>query len=268
MDLTYIPLLRLQRQLYELPRGPDRFREYLRTMRNDDSSGLDLPPLILMNPMARDHVPAMLDALLAIDADEIAARAVAEATRELVDEPGDAQLGIVIADDLLGGWTNRFASEFQVRFPRFVRQPAGPRPPHWSKGFWLSAVLWSSEAVSATAVREAVLTAVYRAAYIARHGDAHTLRDRLAQEGWVMGRSGCSEPALDDDDRAYTREVLAHCLDASDVRTAVECLFGDVAARSLGFTRRGLSSRAGLALALYDARAGTPTLLPTRVLHE
>jgi hypothetical protein len=34
------------------------------------------------------------------------------------------------------------------------------------------------------------------------------------------------------------------------MRTVIECLFGDTAARSLGFTARGLSPWTGLALAL------------------
>jgi hypothetical protein len=80
----------------------------------------------------------------------------------------------------------------------------------------------------------------------------------LAQEGHVMAAAGCSGPVLDEDDIAYTREVLAPLLDADDMRTAIECLFGDAAARTLGFTPRGLSPWAGLALALHDAsRAGT-----------
>ena len=41
---------------------------------------------------------------------------------------------------------------------------------------------------------------------------------------------------------------------AEDMRTCVECLFGDAAGRTLGFTPRGLSPWAGLALALHDPR--------------
>jgi hypothetical protein len=43
MNLDYVPLLRLQRQLYGMPRGKDRFLEYLRTMRSGDGNGLELP---------------------------------------------------------------------------------------------------------------------------------------------------------------------------------------------------------------------------------
>jgi hypothetical protein len=93
-------------------------------------------------------------------------------------------------------------------------------------------------------VREAVLTAVYRIAYIQRHGPARTLRDMLTQEGEVMAMAGCTGPTLDADDIAYTREVLVPYLDATDMRTAIECLFGDAAGRTLGFTPRGLSGPA------------------------
>ena len=57
---------------------------------------------------------------------------------------------------------------------------------------------------------------------------------------------------------AYTREVLIPYQGADDMRTCMECLFGDAAARTLGFTPRGLSPWAGLALALHDARPSEP----------
>jgi hypothetical protein len=255
MMLDYVPLLRVQRELHGIPRGMARFRQYLRTMLNADGTGLELPPLGIMNPMGKDHVTALLDALLALDADGIAARAVAEASVRLADEPGDFKVALVIADDLMGGWTNRYATEFTHRFPR---SRANARPPAWSKHFWFTGVLWSCEAASERAVREAVLTPLHRAAYVRRHGPARTLRDRIAQEGYVMAAAGCVGPVLDADDVAYTREVLAPYLDADDMRTAVECLFGDAAGRTLGFTPRGLSPWAGLALALHDARADAP----------
>jgi hypothetical protein len=211
-----------------------------------------------MNPMGKDHVTTLLDALLALDADGIAARAVAEAADQLVNEPGDFKVALVVADDLMGGWTNRYACEFSLRFPHGSAAPAGVRLPRWLHNFWITGVVWSSESASEQAVGEALLTAIYRTAHLQRHGCPRTLRNRLAQEGAVMARAGCSRPVLDEDDLAYTREVLVPFLDADDMRTAIECLFGDAPARTLGFTPRGLSPWAGLALALHDARAAMP----------
>src|SRR5437879_1765320 len=50
MPLTYVPLLRVQRDLYRIPRGRDRFRAYLRTMIDWDIEDMRLP-LGAMNPM-------------------------------------------------------------------------------------------------------------------------------------------------------------------------------------------------------------------------
>ena len=69
-----------------------------------------------------------------------------------------------------------------------------------------------------------------------------------------MAQAGCTEPALDADDLAYTREVIAPYLDTKDYSTIIACLFGDEAARSLGYSPMGLSQRAGFALALHDGQ--------------
>ena len=44
MQLDYVPLLQIQRDLYGIPRGMERFRTYLRTMINDDGTDLELRP--------------------------------------------------------------------------------------------------------------------------------------------------------------------------------------------------------------------------------
>ena len=249
MNLDYVPVLQVQRDFHVVPRNMSRFRQYLRTIVDQAGTGLELPPLVLMNPMGKDHVTALLDALLAQDADGVAGRTVAEAAAALMEEPGDCKVALVVVDDLKGGWTNRYTTEFNLRFP----SAAPGRVPRWLKCSWITAALWSSEAATERAVREAVLTSVYRMAYLQRHGPARTLRDKLAQEGHVMALAGCTGPTLDPDDIDYTRTVLAPYLEADDMRTAIECLFGDAAAATLGFTPHGLSPQAGLALALHDA---------------
>jgi hypothetical protein len=255
MKIGYVPLLPIQRELQALPRNYDRFRQYLRTIFSWDKQFVERPALLIANPMAKDHVTALLDALLAMDADGLAVRTIAEVTDELTDEPGDFRAALVVADDLMGGWTNRYATEFTFRFQAGPPAPADMKLPRWVKHFWISMLLWSSEAATEQVVRETVLMAIHRAAYIQRHGPARTLRDMLRQEGYVMAKAGCTKPVLEEDDIAYTREVLVPYLDADDMRTAIECLFGDAPGRTLGFTPRGLSPWAGLALALHDAQA-------------
>ncbi len=79
----------------------------------------------------------------------------------------------------------------------------------------------------------------------------------MLQEGYAMAAAGCKQPTLDGEDIAYTREVISAYLEMKDQPTVMACLYGDEAARSLGYKGLGLSERAGLALALYDAQVGT-----------
>lgn len=242
MKLEYVPLLQVQRDLYGLPRGSERFREYLRTMVDPSTDDLRLP-LVAMNPMGKDHLPQTLDRLLAMDADGEAARAAAEAQAALAQTPGSFRVTTVVSDDLMGGWTNRYTSEFGHRF--------GEQPFH--KRGWTTALLWTSATYTPELVREEVLTHLYRLAYIQRRGYARTLGEMLAQEGYALSMAGASAPALDPDDLDYTREVLTPYLRTTDHPTLIAALFGDAAADELGYPRMGLSPSAGLALALHDA---------------
>jgi hypothetical protein len=178
MKLTYTPLLQVQRELHNIPRGMGRFKQYLRTILNHDGTDVELAPLVAVNPMAKDHVTALLDTLLAMDADAIAARAAAEVSDQLADVPGEFPAAIVVADDLMGIGTNRYDYEFDLRFgPEKLRL----RKPKNPKRFWVTGVLWSSEVPTEFAVRQAILAAAHRAAYGQQH--ARTGRARHGNGG-------------------------------------------------------------------------------------
>ena len=244
MKLEFVPLLQRQRDLYSISNGQERFRSYLETMLNIDASDVEFFPLVAMNPMGKEHIPAMLDTLLAMNAEAVATDAIAEVSDQFKEDPGTFKLGLVVVDDLMGGWTDRYTCEFNTRFA--VEQSL--------KRGWLSVFLWTSDVPSVQKVREETLTTVYRAAYIQRHGTANTLQEMLNQEGYAMAMADCQHPTLDVDDVAYTRDVIAHHLSTQDYPTIIACLFGDRAAHSLGYTPQGLSERAGLAIALHQAQ--------------
>jgi hypothetical protein len=237
VTLEYVPLLKIQRDLYDLPRGFERFREYIQTM-TGGSDELKLP-LVAMNPMGKDHLPPFLDHLLAIDADGVGAHALVEAASSLVAEPGDYRACLVVSDDLKGGWTNRYTSEFTYRFEQRAMY----------RRAWLPAILWTSESYDTQLIREEVLQCVYRAVHVQRHGPPRALGEMLAQESYAMRSAGSTSPRLEDEDIAYTREVLREYMGATDRATLIAALFGDAAARDLGYEPLGLSPRAGLALA-------------------
>ncbi|MEM1308265.1 MAG: hypothetical protein AAGF98_01975 [Cyanobacteria bacterium P01_H01_bin.153] len=244
MKIKFVPLLQLQHNLYSISNVQERFQTYLETMLNTDASDVEFLPMMLMNPMGKAHGPEVLDTLLAMDADAIASLAISDVLNQFNDVNKTLNLGLVVADDQRGGWTNRYTTEFSIRFEL---------QNHLKRG-WLAVILWTSEVSSAEKVREETLITMHRVAYIQRYGFALTLEEMLNQEGYAMAMSGCRQPALDEDEIAYTSKVISPYLAAQDYPTIMTCLFGDQAAHSLGYKPYGLSERAGLALALHQAQ--------------
>ena len=243
MELEFVPLLRAQRDIYRLPRGRERFEAYLHTMVDSRTGDLAFP-LVDMNPMGKDHLPPLLDRLLELDAETVGAAATAAAQPATADVAGAFRVGLVVSDDARGGWTDRHCNELGHRFDGGALYRRG----------WIVGLLWTSETPSRTGVRREVLTSIHRLAHIRRRGPATTIAAMLKQEGEAMAAAGCREPALDPDDLAYTREIIEPYLAAADRPTVVACLYGDEAARKLGYRPLGFSPRAGLALALDAAR--------------
>lgn len=252
MRLSFLPLLEIQRDLYAMPRGMERFREYIRTMTDAETGDMALP-LVAMNPMGKEHIPALIEEYMALDAEGIAQQAIAAV--QISDDPSgrEFKVGLVVSDDLKGGWTNRWASEYSHRIESAA----------FTKRGFITALLWTSEPANARTVREAVLSAIHRVEYLQTHAAPKTLLGMLEQEGYATARAGCTSPSLDADDLDYTRTVIAPNLNARDRATVMACLFGDAAAHALGYPPQGLSDRAGFALALHDARlalgAGPPS---------
>jgi hypothetical protein len=241
MELNLVPMLQRQRELYDIPRGPERFAKYLETMIGDsDDIALPLPAI---NPMGKEHVSAVYDSLIELNAEVIAASALEEAERRLVDYGGKFNVGLLVADDAGGGWTNRYYADFSHRFEEGKS---------FLKRGWIVALFWSSEKPIASRIKEEVLTSVYRAAHVERFGWCKTLRQMLLQEGRAARFAEFRPKVLESEDVDYTREVLNQYLDSSDLPTTFCCLYGDEAAMSVGYQPLGLSRNAGFAIALED----------------
>ncbi len=56
LSIALMPLLEVQRQLYDIPLGSERFRAYLQTLTG--GTGEMVLPLALMNPMESRTLPA------------------------------------------------------------------------------------------------------------------------------------------------------------------------------------------------------------------
>lgn len=241
MEIRVVDALRVQRELLDLPRSMERFDAYVATMIGEDDQ-VELP-LQLFNPMAKEQVAELLDGLIAFGAEDIARDAAAEAAGRIAG-PGELSVVALVVDDAEGGWTNRYITDFEMRFGRFSGAPR-----------WAMVPVWSSEEPSPDGFRGSVLRAVARTVHINRAGHATTLRQMLFQEGSCAALAGVPERTLDRDDTAYTLDVIGPHLDSDERPTQMACLYGDEAAREVGYEPLGLSPWAGLAVAPSFASA-------------
>ena len=247
MQLTYTPLLQKQRDLYDLPRGFERFREYLNELVGPDG---DMEfPLGYLNPMGKDHVPARLDAYLKQDAEASAARATREAAERLAffgserDIP-DFRVSLVLADDAAGGWTRRESTEADHHYFQAGEQRRG----------WITALLWTGDDPAHVRPDLETRAAIFRVATILRMGRAPRTIGEIAlveslsglfagaPDAHERGEPSASEDATQFNAAIHERARAALIQNATneDYPTWFALWFGDQAARDLGYTPAGL----------------------------
>ena len=242
MPLELLPLLVVQRELLNTPPGPERFQRYLAAMLDKD--GEMALPLAAFNPMSKPHVTDLLDTLLAMDAEAEVRSALGEAVRRLGPATPQARVGLVVVDDALGGWTNRYLTDADHRFGDTGNMKRG-----FATGY-----VWTGDETTRAMIRAEILSVLYRHAYKARYGLPQTLREMLTLEGLTGNFSGATTPT-DEEGVLRTRTIIAPLLDATAQPTAIACLYGDEAAISIGYPPLGIPAWGGLGLATATAQA-------------
>lgn len=254
MRATVTPILRELRAIYEVEGVMPRFRAYV-SLATGEKHG-EMLPLGMFSPMGKRQ-PEYLDALLAQDAESVAVRASEETEARLAALPGVYRVMLVVADVPRNGWTERHLTDAEWRFSEGTDGLPKMAP---AVGFdrWVSVLLWTDVEPTPAYVRRETRAALYRAAHLRQYGLPRALGDMMRQEGRALAFAG-EQPALDPDDLAYTREVIAGYLSSSHFPTCFAALYGDEAAKAVGYPPLGLSERAGFAVALADAlAAGAP----------
>jgi hypothetical protein len=250
MKFEFVPTLEKLRDLYTVPRGPQRFQAYIDLTVGGAQRSIDLalPPLVMANPMAKENVLELVKTWIELGAEDAAAAALEQAQTllettqlelDLFSDP--IKVGFTVLDDLGGGWTNRTFND-AARFKTAE---------NLHKTHWIILILWSSETPAQGRIRPLVLESVYRAGYATQHGDPQTLRQMMHQEGHAAHFAG-QIPIFDPEELEYSRSVITPHLEATEQPITFACMYGDDAARAIGYAPLGLSPNAGFAVALAD----------------
>lgn len=254
MHATLVPVLADLRALYHVPGVMARFHAYVALL-SGRTRGEALP-IGAFSPMG-ERQPAFLDALLALGAEDVAAEAAREAGERLAAAPDRLRCTLVVVDVPRNGWTERNLTDAEWRFT--LKYEALARKAQ-SEAFdrWVTVQLWTDEPASADVVRRETRSALYRAVHRRVVGAPATLGERMLQEGRALAFAG-AVPELGADELAFTREALAPLRERADEPTCFAALYGDDAARAVGYRPLGVAARAGFEVALADAlAAGRP----------
>lgn len=209
--------------LYEKPRSVERFQEYISTLQGNSKNDIELP-IVGFNPLAKEHVREKLNELQTLNAEKLMVDAVSK-----INVDGDRIFKVVLnlMDDLKGGWTNRYASDYQSKF----------KLSGLINRNFITPIFWSSENYTKELVVQRTLEYCYRSIYWIEHSKPITLRDHILQEKFVCDR--VTEPAQSIDHDFLKAFYEEHKKTEDPV--IISCfLYGDKANESLGNKSYGI----------------------------
>ena len=224
-----------------------RFEAYVDFM----TGGKELLPLGAFSPMGRQQ-PVYLDALIQMDAEEIAQRTALEVTKQLQVVPDKYKLALVVVDAPPGKntWTHRHVTDAEWRLER--KYDSVPMSDDCYDR-WVTVQLWTDEPACPEYIQQETRSALFRAAHQSQQGKRpDTLQEYLQQEGRAMAFADCAVE-LEADDIEYSKQVLEPLLQSTHYPTCFAALYGDEIAKQVGYPPLGLSHHAGFQVGLSDA---------------
>jgi hypothetical protein len=225
-----LPVIDTMIELYQKPLSVERFKEYLNILNGGDSAEL-LVPISGFNPMAQDHVLQALTELKKLNAEDIANEELLKINEEVPLDPHASifKVALNLSDDLKGGWTNRFSSDYQSKF-----KISG----YFSRNFCLP-VLWTSDIFSEELIRERVREYVFRTIYWSEFSKPETLRDHIFQEKFVAEKLGSISSITLNQFAELSTFYNQHKL-SEEYHVIFSFLYGDKASISLGNANMGI----------------------------
>ncbi len=230
MTFESSPIIEKMLELYQKPRNFDRFQDYLGILQGVTKGDLAIP-ISGFNPMAKEHVVEKLLELKAINAEQIIADTISELNKKGIKEGNGKvfKLSLTLADDLKGGWTNRFTTDYDSKFKLNAL----------INRHFCTPVFWTSENFDAIVIRERTLEYAFRTVHWMSKPKPKTLQAHVEQEVFVAKQikyqskaESCNVQQLDD---FYKKHK-----ETDDYSVIFNFFYGDKASEQLGFKTYGI----------------------------
>lgn len=214
---------------YKEPKSIERFHMYLQLLEggSDSHRGGELNfPISGFNPMAGEHIFERLIELRELNAEQIVEEVIAELNQNscVKNLNSTLQVALNVSDDLKGGWTNRFTSDYDSKFKingLVARNFCTP-------------ILWASEPFSKELIRIRAQEYIFRTIYWETNAKPITLKEHVNQELFVAENVGVKFEYKDRDFQDVQR-FFEENMDTENYHVIFNFFYGDAASNSLGF---------------------------------
>jgi hypothetical protein len=222
MTFELLPILDLMLNFYQKPRDANRFQEYLKILRGNTKDDLVMP-IGGFNPMAKEHVFEKLMALKTLNAEDIMREVIKNLNEEMIGKnEGKFKVALNLCDDFLGGWTNRYTTDFDSKFKLNALV----------KRQFCTPIFWSSESYNEHLIKQITLEYALRTIYWLEKPKPISLREHVEQEQFVIQNSTGFEriPQLE----KYRNFYLEHS-ESDSYSLTFNFFYGNEASELLGF---------------------------------
>lgn len=235
MTFELIPIIDPLIEFYAKPRSRGRFQEYLSILQGDKKGDLTLP-ISGFNPMGKEHVLQKLKELKELNAEPIIQDILENINATLTQEQDTRTFQVILnlADDLKGGWTNVYTTDYDSKFKINALVTRA----------FCTPFIWTSENYTDQLIRNRTLEYVYRTIYWLTNPKPRTLEDHVKQEVYVAGRSKIKSDYPDASDLQLLKNFYLKYRDSDDYGVIFNFFYGDIASKSLEFSVHGITGKA------------------------
>lgn len=229
MKFELLPTVDVMLGIYKMPLSMERFNAYIKILQGNTKDDLVMP-VGGFNPMAKDHAIQKLEELKALQAEAIIQKTLSAINTKFSNHknPGVFRVALNLSDDLHGGWTNRYTSDYDSKFK--INALVNRK--------FCTPIFWTSENFTAELIEERTLEYVYRTVYWQSNPKPKTLEDHIVQEKFVaenIGRKSSTKINTESLESFYKKHHQSE-----EYHIIFNFLYGDAASKSLEFPTHGI----------------------------
>jgi hypothetical protein len=232
MRFTLLPTIDIMLDFYEQPRGFERFQQYIKALQGETKGDLSFP-VSGFNPMAKEHVTDKLYQLKQLGAEQLIEKVLTTVNKTFSKKNAqNFRVALNLSDDLMGGWTNRYTSDYDSKF-KFNGL--------FSRNFCVP-VFWTSEVFTKEIITQRTAEYVFRTMYWLSHPKPKILKEHVEQEQFVANEISAAKQVLPSSLSKLHEFYIKHQY-TDNYAIIFNFFYGDKASQSLGLTQYGINEK-------------------------